>query len=272
VASETLNIAIVQPDSIWLDADKNRLKLNALLKGLSFQPDLILLPEMFSTGFCTDPAPVAESMDGPTVQWMKKTADDMNCAIAGSLIICDHDKFYNRLVFVDRHGTEWYDKRHLFCIEGEENDYTAGTRPLIVNLGLWRINFLICYDLRFPVWSRNRQNYDLLVYSSNWPAGRSDVWNTLLRARAMENQSYVAGVNRVGKDGNGIEYIGESVLIDPKGKEIATLVPSEEGVISMAISLNEINNFRTKFPAWKDADGFSIDQWQCPPSPPSPPQ
>ena len=135
-----------------------------------------------------------------------------------------------------------------------------GTKPLIVNLGLWRINFLICYDLRFPVWSRNRQNYDLLVYSSSWPAGRSDVWNTLLRARAMENQSYVAGVNRVGKDGNGIDYIGESVLIDPKGKEIAALAPSEEGVISAAISLNELNNFRTKFPVWKDADGFSINQ------------
>ena len=260
MASQTLNIAIVQPDSIWLDADKNRLKITALVKGLSVQPDLILLPEMFTTGFCTDPAPVAESMDGPTLQWMKKTADDMHCAIAGSLIICEHDKFYNRLVFVDRHGMETYDKRHLFCIEGQENYYTAGTRPLIVNLGLWRISFQICYDLRFPVWSRNRQNYDLLVYASNWPSVRSDVWNTLLRARAMENQSYVAGVNRVGKDGNGIDYIGESVLIDPKGKEIATLPPSEEGVISAAISLNEINNFRTKFPAWKDADDFSINQ------------
>jgi omega-amidase len=260
VASENLNIAIVQPDSIWLEADKNRLKINSLLKGLSVRPDLILLPEMFSTGFCTDPAPVAEPMDGLTVQWMKKTAEDMHCAIAGSLIITHHNKFFNRLVFADRYGMEWYDKRHLFCIDGEETDYTAGTKPLIVNLGLWRINFLICYDLRFPVWSRNRQNYDLLVYSSSWPAGRSDVWNTLLRARAIENQSYVAGVNRVGKDGNGIEYIGESVLIDPKGNEIAALAPSEEGVISAAISLNNINDFRTKFPVWKDADDFSINQ------------
>jgi predicted amidohydrolase len=260
VTSEKLNIAIVQPDSIWLDADKNRLKINNLLVGLSLQPDLVLLPEMFSTGFCTDPAPVAETMDGPTVQWMKKTAADMNCAIAGSLIISEHDKFFNRLVFVDRHGMEWYDKRHLFCIEGEETDYTAGTKPLIINLGLWKINFLICYDLRFPVWSRNRQNYDLLVYASNWPAARSDVWNTLLRARAIENQSYVAGVNRVGKDGNGIDYIGESMLIDPKGKEIAALTVSREGVISAAISLDELNNFRTKFPVWKDSDGFSINQ------------
>jgi predicted amidohydrolase len=260
VTSEKLNIAIVQPDSIWLDADKNRLKINNLLVGLSLQPDLVLLPEMFSTGFCTDPAPVAEKMDGPTVQWMKKTAADMNCAIAGSLIISEHDKFFNRLVFVDRHGMEWYDKRHLFCIEGEETDYTAGTKPLIINLGLWKINFLICYDLRFPVWSRNRQNYDLLVYASNWPAARSDVWNTLLRARAIENQSYVAGVNRVGKDGNGIDYIGESMLIDPKGKEIAALTVSREGVISAAISLDELNNFRTKFPVWKDSDGFSINQ------------
>jgi omega-amidase len=260
VASERLNIAIVQPDSVWLNADKNRIKINGLLKDLPVAPDLVLLPEMFSTGFCTAPASVAESMDGPTVQWMKKTAAEMRCALAGSLIISEHDRFYNRLVFADRHGMEWYDKRHLFCMEGEESDYTAGTKPLIVNLGLWRINFQICYDLRFPVWSRNRQNYDLLVYSSSWPAGRSDVWNTLLRARAIENQSYVAGVNRVGKDGNGIDYIGESILIDPKGKEIAALAPSREDVISAAISLNEINDFRTKFPAWKDADGFSINQ------------
>lgn len=260
MASEKLNLAIVQPDSIWLDAAKNRLKINSFLQGLSVNPDLILLPEMFSTGFCTDPAPVAETMDGPTVMWMKKTADDLHCAIAGSLIISEHDRFYNRLVFVDRHGLEYYDKRHLFRMEGEESDYTAGTKPLIINLGLWRISFLICYDLRFPVWSRNRQNYDLLVYSSSWPAQRSDVWNTLLRARAIENQSYVAGVNRVGKDGNGIDYIGESLLIDPRGKEIAALFPSEEGVISAAISLNELNNFRTKFPVWKDSDGFSINQ------------
>lgn len=260
MVSEKLNIVIVQPDIIWLNAEKNREKINGLLKGLIVQPDLILLPEMFSTGFCTDPAPVAEPMDGPTVQWMKKTAGEMHCAIAGSLIISDGDKFYNRLVFADSHGMEYYDKRHLFCMEGEETNFTAGTKPLIVNLGLWRINFLICYDLRFPVWSRNRQNYDLLVYVSSWPAERSDVWNTLLRARAMENQSFVAGVNRVGKDGNGIDYVGESVLIDPKGKEIAALTPSMEGVINAAISLNELNNFRTKFPVWKDADGFSINQ------------
>ncbi len=260
MAPDNLNIVIVQPDSIWLDAEKNRIKIDNLLKGLTVQPDLVLLPEMFSTGFCTDPAPVAEPMDGPTVRWMEKTAKNLNCAIAGSLIITEHDKFYNRLIFTDRHGMEWYDKRHLFCIEGEENDYTAGTKPLIIKLGLWRINFLICYDLRFPVWSRNRQNYDLLVYLSNWPAGRTDVWNTLLRARAIENQSYVAGVNRVGKDGNGIDYIGDSVLLDPKGKEIAALAPSAEGIINAAISLNELNIFRTKFPAWKDADGFSIIQ------------
>ncbi len=258
--SEQLNIALVQPDSAWLDADKNRKKIDGLIKNLPVQPDLILLPEMFSTGFCTDPAPVAETMDGPTVQWMKNTAVSLHCAIAGSLIINEGEKFYNRLIFSDRHGMEWYDKRHLFCIDGEESDYTAGTKPLIVNLGLWRIRFLICYDLRFPVWSRNRQNYDLLVYSSSWPAGRSDVWNTLLRARSMENQCFTAGVNRVGKDGNGIGYIGESVLLDPKGKEIAALAPSEEGVISAAISLDELNVFRAKFPVWKDADRFSIGQ------------
>ena len=257
---QDLKITLIQSDLHWEDPEANLSMFEEKIWQAGTSTDVIILPEMFTTGFCSDPAPVAETMNGPTVQWMKKTTEEMHCAIAGSLIINDEDKFYNRLVFVDRHGMEWYDKRHLFCIEGEETAYSAGTRPLIVNLGLWRISFLICYDLRFPVWSRNRQNYDLLVYASSWPAGRSDVWNTLLRARAMENQSYVAGVNRVGKDGNGIDYIGESVLLDPKGKEIAALALSEEGVISAAISLTEINNFRTKFPVWKDADGFSINQ------------
>jgi omega-amidase len=260
MASGQLHIVLVQPDLYWLDIPKNLSKIASLLEGLSGKPDLVVLPEMFSTGFCTDPAPVAETMEGGTISWMKKTAGSLKTAIAGSMIIREQDQYFNRLICVDPHHLEWYDKRHLFTVDGEESAYTRGTRPLIVKVGPWRVNFQICYDLRFPVWSRNRQNYDLLIYSASWPEVRSDVWNTLLRARAIENQCYVAGVNRVGIDGNNISYIGESIIIDPKGNEIAALPPSSEGLISTAISLDKLKIFRTKFPVWKDSDDFSFNQ------------
>jgi omega-amidase len=266
MTSDLLHIILVQPDIIWQDAAKNRLKYNGMLSSVKVRPDLVILPEMFSTGFCVEPDFVAEEMNGETTQWLKNTATSMQSAVTGSLIIRDQEHFFNRLIFADHQGrTEWYNKRHLFRMAGEETRFTPGTKPLIIHLGDWRISFQICYDLRFPVWSRNRQNYDLLVYVSNWPAARRDVWNTLLRARAIENQCYVAGVNRIGRDGNGIDYIGESMVIDPKGNAITTPVTSSEGLIHAAISLQELLAFRDKFPVWKDWDDF---QWQCPPSPP----
>jgi predicted amidohydrolase len=253
------HIALIQPDIYWQDAGNNRLKYARLLNGLTEKPDLIVLPEMFSTGFSTDPGTIAEFMDGETVMWMKKTAGFMHSAIAGSLIIRDNDRYFNRLIFTDQYGRmEWYDKRHLFRMAGEEVLFTRGANPLIVKSGEWRISFQICYDLRFPVWARNRQNYDLLVYVSNWPAARSDVWNTLLRARAIENQCYVAGVNRVGKDGNGIDYTGESMVVHPKGNIISAMTPSVEGALTASLSLKELNAFRSKFPVWKDWDDFAI--------------
>jgi omega-amidase len=259
MATDQLHITLVQPDILWQRAAENRLQYDRMLGTIQGRPDLIIFPEMFSTGFCTEPGSLAEEMDGDTVGWMKRTAASMRSALAGSLIIREHERFFNRLIYTDHEGNiEKYDKRHLFRMAGEESLFTAGTKPLIVHLSGWRISFQICYDLRFPVWSRNRQHFDLLVYVSNWPVVRRDVWNTLLRARALENQCYVAGVNRVGRDGMGIEYAGESVVIDPKGQIIATRMPSSGGVVHASISLQELNSFREKFPVWKDWDQFEI--------------
>jgi len=257
MTSDQINIVLIQPDIVWQDAGKNRLKYNQLLNGITEKSDLVILPEMFTTGFCIDAASLAETMQGESIKWMQETARYLHSAVAGSLIISEGKRYYNRLIYTDHLGkTGYYDKRHLFRMAGEEVHYTPGTRPLIVNTGLCRVSFQICYDLRFPVWSRNRNDYDLLVYVSNWPAARSDVWNILLRARAIENQCYVAAVNRVGTDGNGISYIGESMVIDPKGKVIAERTPSSEGLIQAVISLDELNAFREKFPVWKDWDDW----------------
>jgi len=199
-------------------------------------------------------------MDGETVRWMCESASALQASLAGSLIVAENGLYYNRLVFADPGGRiSYYDKRHLFRMAGEEVRFTAGSVTLIVKIGRWRISFLICYDLRFPVWSRNRKDYDLLVYASNWPAARRDVWNTLLRARAIENQCFVAGVNRVGTDGEGIHYVGESLVIDPKGKVMASGAKEEEQLIQATLSLRELEAFRQKFPVWKDWEHFRLD-------------
>jgi omega-amidase len=254
-----MNIAIVQPDIRWKESATNLLKYSEMLNRLTSPVDLVLLPEMFTTGFCTEPFDIAEEMDGDSVRWMKETAKLLNSAIAGSLIIRQDGLYYNRLVIATPENTvQWYDKRHLFRIAGEEEHFTGGSERLIIRLGEWRVAFQICYDLRFPVWARNRNDYDLLVYAANWPEARNDVWNTLLRARAMENLCYVGGVNRVGVDGNGISYSGESMLVDAKGNVCGTFGPSEEAVKTFTISLDELHEFRTKFPVWKDWDKFSL--------------
>lgn len=252
-------LILVQFDIDWKQAALNRASCDRLIRNRNLQADLILLPEMFTTGFCTDPEGLAETMDGPTIQWMKDIAAEVNSSISGSLIMLDEGKYFNRLVHASPSGEiRWYDKRHLFRMSGEEERFTSGNRILIVNQGPWRISYQICYDLRFPVWSRNRQSYDLLVYAANWPEQRDEVWNVLLRARAIENQCYVAGINRIGKDGNGVSYSGGSIIIDPKGNQIAAMDSSSEGLIHAAISLNDLNRFREKFPVWKDRDQFKI--------------
>jgi omega-amidase len=256
---DNIQVTLVQPDIAWKSAGENLARYSEMLSGLSNATDLILLPEMFPTGFCTEPRMVAENMNGDTVRWMKRTAESLKCSVAGSLIIRDNRRFFNRLVYIDQYeNLTWYDKRHLFRITGEELKFSAGMNRLVVPLKGWQISFQVCYDLRFPVWSRNQDDYDVLVNLANWPAARNDVWNILLRARAIENQSYVIGVNRVGTDGNGISYLGDSMVISPRGIVLGELPASKEAVQTFVLSWNELSDFRKEFPAWKDRDDFEV--------------
>ncbi|MGC9343611.1 MAG: nitrilase-related carbon-nitrogen hydrolase, partial [Bacteroidales bacterium] len=189
-----MNISIVQPDIIWESPDKNIEKYNLLLKEINSNPDLVILPEMFTTGFSMNSRELAVSMDNPFISWMQSRADQLNSAITGSLIIKDGNQYFNRLIFINRDGhISHYDKRHMFRMGGEGDHFSSGNKKVIVKFDEWRICPLICYDLRFPVWSRNREEYDLLIYVANWPAVRSEVWNALLKARAIENQAWVIG-------------------------------------------------------------------------------
>ncbi len=256
-----MRIALVQPDIRWKQTEVNLVKYSEMLHGLKEPVDLVVLPEMFQTGFCIEPADIAETMDGNTVRWMSRTARSLDCALAGSLVIKDNRRYYNRLVYVDQHeNLTWYDKRHLFSFAGEEKKFTKGLNRLVVPLKGWRINFQICYDLRFPVWSKNTNDYDILIYVASWPASRNDVWEALLRARAIENQCYVIGVNRVGSDDNNLAYIGNSVAIDPKGRTLTQMPNPNEGIVNISLSIDELDEFRKKFPVWKDWDDFSISK------------
>lgn len=253
-----MKTALLQLDIAWQDKEANRARIESIVMESALRDALILLPEMFTTGFCHHPQPVAETMDGETILWMQKLASQTRSALAGSLIIHDGHAYRNRLVFVPPTGqVQWYDKRHLFTIDGEETAYKSGNHRLVVTFEDWRICFQICYDLRFPVWSRNREDYDLLVYSANWPAARSEVWYTLLRARAIENQCIVAGVNRTGVDGNQIRYHGGSVVVDPRGAMVAE-AGDNQTLLCSEINLNELQVFRNRFPAWKDRDEYTL--------------
>lgn len=255
-----IKITLVQHDISWEDPEANLESFTAILSGMEERPDLVLLPELFSTGFTMKSLELAEPMDGPAVKWMAGIALEYGISLAGSLIIAEGGKYYNRLIWMQADGRfHHYDKRHLFRMSGEEKHYSPGNRPLSVELNGFRFRPLICYDLRFPVWSRNRQDYDVLIYLANWPAPRRDVWNTLLKARALENQAFTIGVNRIGKDGMGILYSGETQAYDAKGKQLAYMGPGKAGTISLDLSLEELNAFRRKFPVWKDADAFRID-------------
>jgi predicted amidohydrolase len=206
---------------------------------------------------------LAEPMGGKTVTWMKEMSIRLGCDLAGSIIINDKGRYYNRLVWIRKNGDRHhYDKRHLFRMSGEEENYSPGRERLIVESHGIRFMPLICYDLRFPVWSRNRNDYDALIYVANWPAPRKDVWRTLLRARAIENQSYAIGVNRVGRDGMGIEYHGDTMVCNAKGEIIAEMAPLEPGTLTFSLSVEELDKFRAKFPVWKDADPFRLDDQQ----------
>jgi predicted amidohydrolase len=259
MVQETLKIAAIQLELVWEKAAANRAQIEKMFGQLAPDVDVVFLPEMFSTGFTMNVAGVAELMNGSTVEWLRYQADKHDIAICGSLIIQENNEYFNRLVFAEPSGNiSYYDKRHLFRMGNENLHFKPGKQRLIVQYKGWRICPLICYDLRFPVWSRNRNEYDILAYLANWPGSRSVVWNTLLKARAIENQSYVVGVNCVGVDGNQIGYLGQSQFIDAKGHVLAQ-VNNFQGIISAEFSFGELTAFRTKFPVLDDADSFLLD-------------
>jgi omega-amidase len=256
---EILNIAVFQFNLVWENPVANRVKIDEWLQKANKNIDVVFLPEMFTTGFSMNVSELAEPMEGETVLWMKKCSSEHQFALCGSLIIKENDQYFNRLLFVEPSGeVHFYNKRHLFTMGKEENYFQKGTQRLIVNYKGWRICPLICYDLRFPVWSRNLSEYDILVYSANWPQARTEVWNTLLKARAIENQCYVVGANRVGVDENTISYSGNSQLIDPKGHILAEIGDHHKGIVSAGFSYTELVKFRAAFPVLNDADQFSL--------------
>jgi len=254
-------ISFIQAALQWHDPAANLLELSRYINQISIPTDLIILPEMFTTGFSMEAAKLAESMDGPTIKWMRATAAAQNAVVMGSIIIRDeHGNFYNRLLWVRPDGSlNYYNKRHLFTMAGEHHTYNAGTERIIEEWRGWRICPLVCYDLRFPVWSRNSAAapYDLLVYVANWPAARRTAWTTLLRARAIENLAYTVGVNRVGVDGNSLTYTGDSALLDMRGEYLVE-VGNQETSITRSLRRSDLESFRARFPALQDADAFTL--------------
>ncbi|MDB5130063.1 amidohydrolase [Mucilaginibacter sp.] len=258
---DNLKITVYQGYLFWENTDKNLQNISLRLSGIREKTNLIILPEMFNTGFTMNAEALGETMDGKTMQWMQKTAQKFECVVTGSIIIKEKDKFYNRLLWVRPDGThEHYDKRHLFALGKEDNVYTAGTKKLIVELNGWKICPVICYDLRFPVWLRNvDEDYDLLMIVANWPEKRALHWRTLIPARAVENQSYVIGVNRVGHDGNEVYHSGDSTCIDPNGN-VVYYKRDEEDVYTFSIIGDEVKKARRAMPFLKDADRFKIEE------------
>lgn len=253
-----LRLTLVQSELFWEDKAANLRHIEDLLAEQQLHTDLILLPEMFTTGFTMNIGSTGSSIEGSEVAWMQSIAKKYSCSVAGSLHIEEEKKHYNRLLVVNEEGIlAQYDKRHLFGMAGEHKAYEKGTEPLICLINDWRVNFQICYDLRFPVWSRNNNNYDLLVYVANWPARRAYAWRQLLIARAIENQSFVAAVNRVGTDGNQLSYQGDSCVINPMGEAIWQLA-DVEAVKQITISASELQEVRANLPFLQDRDHFKL--------------
>ncbi len=258
-----LKIAMVQTDLFWKDKVANLAMLEEKIWGISEKPDLIILPEMFSTGFSMDASELAEPMNLTVTKWMRQLAAQTGAVLTGSLIVSEGGKFFNRLLWVAPEGkVQHYDKRHLFRMADEEKVYSPGGEIPVFELKGWKVCPQICYDLRFPVWSRNRLKgedlaYDLIFYVASWPAARIAAWDTLLPARAIENLAYSIGVNRVGTDGNFIVYNGHSTAYDFKGQQLVG-VGEYEGIAIVELNGEELTAYRNKFPAWMDSDSFQI--------------
>ncbi|WP_336514758.1 amidohydrolase [Pollutibacter soli] len=263
----SLTVSLVQTNLSWGDKAANLQMLEEKIRGIAERTELVVLPEMFSTGFNMDAEGLAETMDGYSVEWMKKLSIEKRVILTGSLIIREGEDYFNRLIWMLPNGESGhYDKRHCFSFAGEDEHYTPGERRFIASVKGWRINCCICYDLRFPVWSRQNfspqmvspaAEYDILLYVANWPERRSLAWKTLLRARAIENQCYVIGVNRVGEDGNGIYHSGDSMVIDPLGEILYEKAHAEE-IHTIQLDKENLLQARDKFRFWEDADRFVI--------------
>lgn len=254
-----MKVALVQSSLDWENPTENRSHLAQKITGFMEDVDLIVLPEMFSSGFTMDPKAVAETMQGETISWLQHLAKAKNCAITGSLVIEENGNYYNRLVFVFPNGDiQAYDKRHLFTLAGEDKVYTAGTKKLIVEYKGFKICPLICYDLRFPVFARNVENYDLLIYVANWPKPRVNAWDILLKARAVENMCYTIGVNRIGTDANNHEYVGHSQAVDFLGNYLVE-PKQNEGVFIVELDKEKLLETRSKLSFLDDKDTFVIN-------------
>ena len=255
-----MKITIIQPQTIWEDKLANIKKIEQIIANLNEAPDIVVLPEMFTTGFSLNAETLAEEYDGKTLKWMSDLSEHKNFAVCGSYIIRSAGKFYNRLSFVtpDKE-TFYYDKRHLFSLGGENEIFTSGKTRQVINYKGIRFLPIICYDLRFPVWCRNRGDYDVMICVASWPEVRREAWNSLLKARAIENQCYVVGVNRTGTDNLGLNHAGDSVVLDFMGKTIGKVDAYNEGSATVDLSMSELKNFREKFPVWKDSDNFIIN-------------
>jgi len=252
-----MKISLIQTSLTWEDPQANRANFEKLINSID-ATDLIILPEMFATGFTMKPEAVAETMKGETTAWMKRMAAVKDCAVTGSLVISENGKYYNRLLFVYPDGEiKTYDKKHLFSLAGEEKAYTAGSDKLIVEYRGWKICPLVCYDLRFPVFARNVEGYELLLYVANWPSPRIFAWDTLLQARAIENMCYVAGVNRIGEDANGHHYPGHSAMVDCLGATVIDAL-GDEGVFSVGLDREKMLEARKKFGFLNDRDRFTL--------------
>lgn len=256
----TLNISTIQFSQVWESKQDNIDQIEKLLKSIPKETNIIVLPEMFTTSFTMNAQSNAENFtSSPTIAWMKRCANSYDCAICGSLIIEDGGHYYNRFLFVEADGKiQYYDKRHLFKMAGEDNVFTKGNEQIIIEYKTWKILPQVCYDLRFPVWSRNTMDYDICIYVANWPVPRIKVWDILLQARAIENQCFVVGCNRIGQDVNNLTYTGSSQIIDPKGNIISKLIDSP-GIVSASISKTERETFKKKFNVLSDADQFFFD-------------
>ena len=255
----TLNIIAVQTNIIWENPKVNLISYEKKIDQLEESIDLVVLPEMFSTGFTMQPDRVAEKMDGCSVQWMQETAIAKQVAIVGSLVIEENHQYFNRAIFVRPNGQiQFYDKRHLFTLAGEDKVYTPGENRVIISYKGWRIFPLICYDLRFPVWSRYSDDYDLLLYLANWPTTRISAWDSLLKARAIENMTYCIGVNRIGQDANGHQYNGHSAAYDFLGEKIATTLENEEAILTCSFDKMQQESMRKKLNFLSDKDQFMI--------------